>query len=228
MTTPTKCHHETGLQYDVIIPFRKDLPKSSLVFYENIQSVCPDATHMTTRCVENDLQRIAQKIIREKYPNHDVAIRQLEENLTSRDAKRPYFQFNISHKSGSCIGTVGAVSLAGGSALAVIADKEELAGAKDGKISDLYDGVWGPEDIIAGSDENANVPCVNILRNWFPKLFNKDNLKQKGSNDKFISAFDACELLRSSLNQCVLCLRAEEFNSETFKNGLKFITKSIS
>ena len=87
---------------------------------------------MTTRCVENDLQRIAQKIIRENYPNHDVAIRQLEENLTRRDAKRPYFQFTLS---------VGAVSLAGGSALAVIVDKEELAGAKDGKISDLYDGV---------------------------------------------------------------------------------------
>ena len=215
--TPTKCHHETGLRSDVIIPFRTDLPKSSLVFYENIQSVCSDATHMTTRCVENDLQRIAQKIIREKHPNHDVAIRQLEENLTRRDAKRPYFQFNISHRSGSCIGTVGAVSLSGGSALAVIADKEELAGAKDGKISDLYHGVWGPEDIIVGSEENANVPCVNILRNWFPKLFNKDNPKQKDSNGKFISAFDACELLRSSLNQCVLCLRAEEFNSETFK-----------
>ena len=92
---------------------------------------------MTTRCVENDLQLIAQKIIREKYPNHDVAIRQLEENLTRRDAKRPYLQFNISHRSGSCIGTVGAVSLAGGSALAVIAEKEEHAGAKDGEISDL-------------------------------------------------------------------------------------------
>ena len=37
------------------------------------------------------------------------------------------------------------------------------------------------------------------------------------SSDKIISAFDVCELLRSSLNQCVLCLRAEQFNSETFK-----------
>ena len=52
---PTKCHRETGLRSDVIIPFRKDLPKSSLVFYENIQSVCPDARHMTTRYVEKDL-----------------------------------------------------------------------------------------------------------------------------------------------------------------------------
>ena len=45
----------------------------------------------------------------------------------------------------------------------------------------------------------------------------QDNLENKGFNDKFISAFDACELLRSSLNQCVLCLRAEELNSEMFK-----------
>ena len=60
---PTKCHHETGLRSDVFIPFRTDLPKSSLVFYESIQSDCPDATHMTTRFVENDLQRIAQKLL---------------------------------------------------------------------------------------------------------------------------------------------------------------------
>ena len=85
--TPTKVHHEHGLQSDVTIPFRTGLPKSSLVFYENIQSVRPDATHMTTRCVENDLQRIARKTIREKYPNHNAAIRQLD--LTRKlDKKR--------------------------------------------------------------------------------------------------------------------------------------------
>ena len=120
----------------------KNLPSSSTKI-NNQQSVCPDTTQMTTRYVENDLQRIASKIIREKFPNHDVAVRQLEENLTRKDAKKPYFQFNISHRSGSGIGTVGAVSLAGRSAQAVIADKEELARAKDCKISDLYDGVWG-------------------------------------------------------------------------------------
>ena len=114
------------------------------------------------------------------------------------------FQFNLSHRSGSCIGTVGAVSLAGSSAQEVFADKEELAVAKDGKISYLYDGVWDTEDIIVGSEESAYVPGVIILRNWLPKLFNKDNPKPKGSIDKFISAFDACELLRLSLNQCVL------------------------
>ena len=209
---PTKCHHGTGLRSDVIKPFRKDLPKSSLVLRKYTISLSWCHAYDHPLC-----WKWPPKNCTEKYPNHDVAIRQLEENLTRRDAKRPYFQRNISHRSGSCIGTVGAVSLAGGIALPVIADKEELAGAKDRKISDLYVGVWGPEDIIVGSEENANVPCVNILRNWFPKLFNEDNLKQKGSNDKFISAFDACELLRSSSNQCVLCMRAEEFNSETFK-----------
>ena len=214
---PTKCDPDTGLRSDVIIPFRKDLPKSSLVYFENVQSICPDVTHMTTRCVENDLQKIAQKIIREKYPNHDVAIRQLEENLTRRDAKRPHFQFNVSNKSGSFIGTIGPVSLAGSNAITVIADKEELVGAKEGDISDLYEGVWDPTDIILGSEDSADVPCVKVLRSWYPKLFNKDNPKQVGSSDKFISAFDACELLRSSLNQCVLCLRAEEFNCEAFK-----------
>ena len=80
--TQTKVHHETGLRSDVTISFKTDSPKSSLVFHENIQLVGHDATHMTTRCVENDLQRLAQKNIREKYPNHDADIRQLEENLT--------------------------------------------------------------------------------------------------------------------------------------------------
>ena len=215
--TPTTCDPKTGLRSDVAIPFRTDLPKSSLVYFENVQSVCPDVTHMTTRCVENDLQKIAQKIIREKYPHHDLAIRQLEENLTRRDAKRPYFQFNVTHKSGSLIGTVGPVSLAGSNALAVIADKEELLDAKEGSIGDLFEGVWGAADIVLGSEESAHVQCVKVLRNWYPNLFDKDNPKQVGSGDKFISAYDACELLRHSLNQCVLCLRSEEFNCDTFK-----------
>ena len=212
--TPTLCDPETGLRSDVVVPFRTDLPRSSLVYFESVQSICPDVTHMTTRCVENDIQKIAQKIIREKYPHHDLAIRQLEENLTRRDAKRPYFQFNITHKSGSLIGTVGPVSLAGSNALAVIADKEELSDAKDGSIGDLYQDVWDPTDLILGSE--GDVPCVKVLRSWYPELFIKDNPKQIGSSDKFISAYDACELLRSSLNQCVLCLRAEEFNCGTF------------
>ena len=39
--TPTKIHHETGLQSEVIIPFRTDLSKLSLVSYENINQFVP-------------------------------------------------------------------------------------------------------------------------------------------------------------------------------------------
>ena len=108
---------------------------------------------MTTRCVENNIQKIAQNNIREKYPHHDLAIRQLEGSLTSRDSKRPYVQFNNTHKSGFLVGTVGPVSLAGGNALAVIADKEELLDAKEGSIGDLFEGVWDAADIALGSEE---------------------------------------------------------------------------
>ena len=178
--TPTTCDPKTGLRSDVAKAFRTDLPKSSLVYFENVQSVCPDVTHITTRRVENDLQRIAQKIIREKYPHHDLAIRQLEENLTMRDAKRPYFQFNVTHKSSSLIGTVGPVSLAGSNALAVIADKEELLDAKEGSIGDLFEGVWDAAGIVLGSEERAHVQCAKVLRNWYPTSSTKTTLKKSG------------------------------------------------
>ena len=147
-----------------------------------------------------------------------MAIRQLEENLTRRVVKRPYFQFNVTHKSWSLVGTVGSVSLVSGNALAVIADKEELLDAKKGSIGDLFEGVWDAADIVLGSEESADVQCVKVLRNWYPNHFDKDNPRQIGSGDKFISAYDACELLRHSLNTCVLCLRSEKFNCDTFKN----------
>ena len=55
--------------------------------------------------------------------------------MTRRDAEGPFFQFNTFHRSDSCFGTVGAVSLAVSSAQAVIADKKELAGAKTVKLA---------------------------------------------------------------------------------------------
>ena len=166
--TPTTCDPKVSLRSHVAKPFTTDLPKSSLVYFENVQSVCPDVTHMTTRGVENDLQKTAQKIIREKYSHHDLAIRQLEENLTRRDGNRPYFQFNVTHKCGSLVGTVGPVSLAGGNALAVIADKEELLDAKEGSIGDLFEGVCNAADIVLGREKSADVQCVKVLRNWYP------------------------------------------------------------
>ena len=94
---------------------------------------------------------------------------------------------------------MGPVSLAGSNALAVIADKE-LLDAKEGSIGDLFEGVWDVADIVLGSEESAHVQCAKVLRNWYPNLFDKDNSKEIGSGDKFISAYDACELLRHSLN----------------------------
>ena len=44
------------------VPFRKELAKTSLVSIEDISCICPDATHMITRCVETDLRKMAQKI----------------------------------------------------------------------------------------------------------------------------------------------------------------------
>ena len=126
-----------------------------------------------------------------------------------------------------CIGTVGAVSLSASSAQAVVADKEELSDAKEGSISDNFEVVWDAADIVLGSEESADVQCVKVLRNWYPNYLNKDNPKQIGSSDKFISAYDACELLRHSLNQCNFCLRSEEFNYDTFKKRAKHITKQM-
>ena len=103
-----------------------------------------------------------------------------------------------------------------GNALAVIADKEELLDTKEGSIGDLFEGVWDAADIVLGSEESADVQCVKVLKNWYPNFFDKGNPRQIGSDDKFISAYDACELLRHSLNQYVLCLRSEKFNCDTF------------
>ena len=43
--------------YDLMWPYWKDLPKSSVNLYEIVRSVSRDATHMTVRCVENNLLR---------------------------------------------------------------------------------------------------------------------------------------------------------------------------
>ena len=92
---PTNCHHETGPRTDLKIPFREELPKTSLDYFQDARCQCPDPTHMITRCVVNDLKRVAQKTITDKYPDYGPSLKAFEENLTRRDAKRPYFQFNV-------------------------------------------------------------------------------------------------------------------------------------
>ena len=212
---PTICHPETGLRTDLKIPFRDELPKSSLVYFQDMRCICPDPTHMITRCVENDLRRVAQKIITDKYPDYGPSLKAFEENLTRRDAKRPYFQFNVNTKLGSGVGTVNSVSLAGSNALSIIAEKEELAGANDCSIGNLFEDVWDPKnDVVIGSESAASARLLNQL---LPELFDKPHPSDKTSANLYISKTDACELLRSSLNRCAILLRSEQFDSQCYK-----------
>ena len=123
---PSLCDKKTGRRTDVKIPFRTNIPETSLVFLNDVRCICPDATHMLTRCVESDLRKMAQKIINDKSPFEMEFLHRFEQNLSSRDAKRPVFQFKRTAKNALQVGTVGAVSLSGSGALTVIADKEEL------------------------------------------------------------------------------------------------------
>ena len=176
---PTNCHPETGLRTDLKIPFREELPKTSLVNFQDVRCICPDPTHMITRCVENDLRRVAQKIITDKYPDYGPSLKAFEENLTRRDAKRPYFQFNVNTKLGSGVGTVNSVSLAGSNALSIIAEKEELAGANDCSIGNLFEDVWDPtNDVVIGSESAAS---AQILKQFLPELFDKPHPSDKTS-----------------------------------------------
>ena len=212
---PTNCHPETGLRTDLKIPFREELPKTSLVYFQDVRCICPDPTHMITRCVENDLRRVAQKIITDKYPEYGPSLKAFEENLTRRDAKRPYFQFNVNTKLGSGVGTVNSVSLAGSNALSIIAEKEELAGANDCSIGNLFEDVWDPtNDVVIGSESAAS---AQIPKQFLPELFDKPHPSDKTSANLYISKTDACELLRSSLNRCAILLRSEQFDAQCYK-----------
>ena len=90
---PLTCQPATGKRTELNVPFRKKLPKTSLVSIEDIRCVCPDATHMITRCVETDLRKMAQKIINDMYPHEKFAIQRFEENLTRTGAKKQFFLF---------------------------------------------------------------------------------------------------------------------------------------
>ena len=211
---PTNCHPETGLRTDLKIPFREELPKASLVYFQDVRCICPGPTHMITRCVENDLRRVAQKIITDKYPDYGPSLKAFEENLTRRDAKRPYFQFNVNTKLGSGVGTVNSVSLAGSNALSIIAEKEELAGANDCSIGNLFEDVWDPtNDVVIWSESTAS---AQILKQFLPELFDKPRPSDKTSANPYISKTDACELLRSSLNRCAILLRSEQFDAQCY------------
>ena len=96
---------------------------------------------MTTRYTENDFRRVTQKVINDKHPSKALSIQRFEKILTSREAKRPSFLFNITHKNvGKTPRSVGPLSLAASNALAVIAETEQLKSAQHGTITDHYDG----------------------------------------------------------------------------------------
>lgn len=69
---PSKCHPVSGLRRDVEVPFVRDIPKESLVYFDDVRSIFPDVTHMITRCVESDIRKAAQKICKDKYPFEKV------------------------------------------------------------------------------------------------------------------------------------------------------------
>ena len=207
---PTTCHPTTGRRTDAAIPFKDSVPTTSLVYARDVRCFCPDPVHMVTRCVENDVKKVTQKLVNDRHPNAAEPVRRLEQNLTAREAKKPVFQFTRTTPSNGP-GKVSAISLSGTAALCVIAETDELRDAT-ATITDLYAGVWG-ELIVAGSNSDAN--CVTVLKGMFPALFTKTNHEATELNSpaNYISTEDACELLRKSLNQCVILLR----NS---KNGL--------
>ena len=60
------CAHKVASQKlekitELKVPFRKELPKMSLVGIEDIRCNCPDATHMTTQCLETNLRKWSKK-----------------------------------------------------------------------------------------------------------------------------------------------------------------------
>ena len=77
---PLSCEPETGKRAEIKVPFRKKLTKTSLVSIEDIRCVCPDATHMNTRCVETNLREMAQKITNDMHPLEKFAIQRFEKN----------------------------------------------------------------------------------------------------------------------------------------------------
>ena len=142
---PTTVNPKSGYRSQVPVPFRTDLPATSLVSYDDIRCVCPDVTHMITRCVENDLKKIAQKLVDDKHPKEKESLARLEENLTKRDVKKPHFQFDTTTKSGQKVKTVGAVSLSCSGALTAIANKDEFSDMIP-DMTNLFEGVWKEEE----------------------------------------------------------------------------------
>ena len=194
------------------LPFVEGVPKTALVNFGDVRCVAPDVTHMVTRCVENDIQKMGKKIINECRPYHKEALKKFEENLTRREVQKPTFSFDMKTTNGTI--TLGDIKLPYGSgALTAIADKEELFDL-DPTMTDLYDGVWGNQVVYGPHTSN----CGQVLKRMYPELFNKPRPGRPNERSDYISVYDAAELQRKSLNRCVTLLRDSKdgFDLEEF------------
>ena len=150
---------------------------------------------MITRFTENDIRRVAQKVTNDRHLWEVLDIQRHEKNLTSREAKRPSFQFNVTHKNvGKTPVTVGPLLLARSNALAVIAETKEHISAQLGTITNLYDGVWTTE-ILLGSNDGYNLKAARVLTPLHLHLFDKRDPINPRNQERYMSVFDACQLL---------------------------------
>ena len=109
------------------------------------------------------------------------------------------------------------MSLAGSNALTVIAETEELRSAQFGTITNLHDGVWTTK-ILLGSEDGYNLEAAKVLKSLHPQLFDKRDPINPRNQERYITIYDACELLRQNLNQCAILLRTQgTFDVDTYK-----------
>ena len=84
---PTWCSDVDERRTFLKIPFRQHVPREALSSIIDVRTACPDATHMITRCTENDIRKVAQKAINDKHLRETLGIQRFEKKLTSREAK---------------------------------------------------------------------------------------------------------------------------------------------
>ena len=114
------------------------------------------------------------------------------------------FQFRLESKSENKAPTVTAISLSGTNALTAIADKDEFLGLS---LPDIFDGIWRNE-LIHGNQTSVRGSYA-VLKRFFPELFIHVNSKNVRDNE-LISVYDTANLLRKSLNNCTIYLRASK------------------
>jgi hypothetical protein len=188
---PTATCPETGHRTNLKLPLRDSLPLESLIYLPSTCAVCPDLLHMMVRNTENDLRKMAQKMLDDKKPHAQTARIKLEENISLRGVKNPRFQFIIEN------GRIGSVSLSGKDAHLILADTEAFEGSTN-KVCDLYDGVWFPDEFAAATDKDKPFQIIKSLH--------PDIIKQTQHGLK-IPMLHAAELMRRSLYRCIRLLR---------------------